>query len=177
MPAQWKTARNFHKWWILKVASFSQTNLGLTRPKHHIQFHSPMSVHKFPFFTFITSYPTSFKSLMYRFVVYIYISYTTIRTFLFMCFFSGFCQPLKRSPRVFPPGAVVKEPGIQGISRSPPLVLCGPGHCTVHRGFGEKQHIASASGGSIDMVGPLKDAGKHSSIARWKGMGMQKKIM
>ena len=98
MPAQRKTTRNFHKLWILKVASFSQTNLGLTRPKHHIQFHSPMSVHKFPSFTFITSYPKMFQIFDVSFFDK---HLTQLYTHFSSCAFFWFRPTVKKVPPCF----------------------------------------------------------------------------
>ena len=95
MPAQEQTPGNFISGGSLKVASFSQTNLGLTRPKHHIQFHSPMSVHKFPSFTFITSYP----KMLQIFDVSFFDKYLTqLYTHFSSCVFFWFRPTVKKGP-------------------------------------------------------------------------------
>lgn len=110
MPAQRKPPGIFISGgsWVFEVASFNQTNLGLTRPKHHIQFHSPMSVSLISH----EPYPKKQPSLICFFVDknLIQLQYPK-----FSHVSPGFCEPKNQIPGVW----ITGSPGMPSTSHAP----------------------------------------------------------
>lgn len=127
-----RAARNFHKWWILSLwSSILQSNklrTDKTETSHPIPFSNVC-------FTHLSSNLILKKNIFDMFFSwYIWYNYNIPSSLMYPLVSVNLKN---RSP-------VFGSPDLPGCP--PPLMLRGPGHCTVHRGLREEQHIAGASG-------------------------------